>query len=292
MDIIMIKECFEKNYINYALIALAAYGVLVKGIVAIVYARLICASENMGASDNKLMKLLRMKFETCYKLKIGVKNVDSFVDKYIYKYKFMGILLYTWEGLGGQVLITSMLVGAIAIVIAVVSGCGQVVMLSTLLVSISASSLLVITESMLNLSVKKRVLRVNIVDYLDNFLKARLENEYLHPEELEEYRKAYFTEKSRGEKAKKSGSKEKLPAADKEVAASTETPEVSHVSYGRNAVAIDEGMQELIDSIRGDMGSAKKQKDTEVMQGEEAKIKKRRAQEVQIIEEVLEAYLA
>ena len=292
MDIIMIKECFEKNYINYALIALAAYGVLVKGIVAIVYARLIRASENMGASDNKLMKLLRMKFETCYKLKIGVKNVDSFVDKYIYKYKFMGILLYTWEGLGGQVLITSMLAGAIAEVIAVVSGCGQVVMLSTLLVSISASSLLVITESMSNLSVKKRVLRVNIVDYLDNFLKARLENEYLHPEELEEYRKAYFTEKSRGEKAKKSGAKEKLPAADKEVAASTETQEASHVSYEKNAVAIDEGMQELIDSIRGDMGSAKKQKDTEVMQGEEAKIKKRRAQEVQIIEEVLEAYLA
>lgn len=32
----------------------------------------------------------------------------------------------------------------------------------------------------------------NIKDYLENYLKAKLENEYFSPEELEQYRNAYF----------------------------------------------------------------------------------------------------
>ena len=34
---------------------------------------------------------MKMKFETCYKLKIGVNNVDIFVDKNILRYRFLWI---------------------------------------------------------------------------------------------------------------------------------------------------------------------------------------------------------
>jgi hypothetical protein len=38
-------------------------------------------------------------------------------------------------------------------------------------------------------------IRVNAVDYFDNFLKARLENEYFHEKEMKEYRQEYFEDK-------------------------------------------------------------------------------------------------
>lgn len=246
MDMMVIQEWYDNNYITYGLLAIAAYGILIKCIVALIYKGLLKASDTMGTSGNKLMKLLRMKFETCYKLKIGVKNVDSFVDKYIYKYRFMGILLYTWESIGGQVLIISMLAGTVAVVTAIAGQCGQVAMLSTLLASICACALLVTAESMLNLPMKRKVLRVNIIDYLDNFLKARLENEYLHPEELDAYCKAYFTERADEVKEGKPSGEEQGDSVLVEPISEVATALDESAADGTE---VDEGLVELMNSI-------------------------------------------
>lgn len=260
MDMMTIQEWYDNNYITYALFAIAAYGILIKCIVAMIYKGLLKASDMMGTSGNKLMKLLRMKFETCYKLKIGVKNVDSFVDKYIYRYRFMGILLYTWESIGGQVLIISMLAGTVAVVTAIAGQCGQAAMLSTLLAAICSCALLVTAESMLNLPMKRKVLRVNIIDYLDNFLKARLENEYLHPEELDAYCKAYFTEKI--DEAKEGEMpKEKQEALEPDLLSEAATALDEGTDDGTET---DEGLLELMNSILdGEIPEKKENKNEE-----------------------------
>ena len=278
MDMTTIQEWYDNNYIIYALFAIAAYGILIKWVVALIYKGLLKASDMMGTSENKLMKLLRMKFETCYKLKIGVKNVDSFVDKYIYKYRFMGILLYTWESIGGQVLIISMLAGTVAVVTSIVSQCGQVAMLSTLLASICSCALLVTAESMLNLPMKRRVLRVNIIDYLDNFLKARLENEYLRPEELDAYYKAYFTEKIEDVKEELSGEDKKEDSALCEPISEAAT------ALDETAAAdFDEGMKELMDSIfDSEKDDKKKAEDKELKEEKEEQTEKTMAEKLQI----------
>lgn len=310
MELGIIRRWFEQNYVMYLLLGIGGAGLLVKIIVAGAYHSLLRASDNMGESKHKLMKLLRMKFETCYKLKIGIKNVDSFVDKYIYKYKFMGILLYTWESIGGQVLIIAMLAGAIAVVFSIVSGCGQFVMLSTLLVSIGVCALLVTVEGMINLPMKKKVLRVNIVDYLDNFLKARLENEYFHGTEMKEYYQEYFDQ---GEVGTPDGKQEddrensepfineENNNSDMEERTSEQVSDREDSGQAEAAITreIDEGMLELIDSLLQAAERKEKGKNSLSAQAtvrSDSRKKKRdeqrkKAKEDKIIQEVLREYL-
>jgi hypothetical protein len=135
---------------------------------------------------------MKMKFETCYKLKIGVNNVDTFVDKNILKYRFGGALLSTWETLSGQVLLLSFLIVPVSTVFGVIFDCGQEAIINAGAVGILTGSILILVDRILNLPAKKKMIRLNLLDYLENFCKVRLEQEAFQPEVLEQYRKEYF----------------------------------------------------------------------------------------------------
>lgn len=188
----MVQELFDKYIFLYIMAGLCGFGIFMKLVINIVYKCLMKASDNMANSRNKLMKLVKLKFEACYKLKIGVNNVDTFVDKYVYKHKFCGIYLYTWENLGGQLLMLCLLTGTIGAGLGLVYDCGRVDILSTFFVGIVASALQIIVESFINLSAKRNVIKINMKDYLENLLKVRMEQEYFRPEQLQEYRNEYF----------------------------------------------------------------------------------------------------
>ena len=211
-----VKELFENNILIYIMAGLCGFGVLVKIFIQIIYKNLINASDNMANTKNKLMKLVKMKFEACYKLKIGVNNVDIFVDKYIYKYKFCGILLYTWENISGQILILCLLTGAVGAGLAVYYDCGRNAILSTFFIGLLTSALLIIFESFLNLPAKRNIIRINMKDYLENMFKVRLEHEYIYPDKLEEYRNEYFDARV-GEKLEDKDNKEEHNLEDKQV---------------------------------------------------------------------------
>lgn len=189
---IQVQELFDNHILLFVMAGLCGLGILVKFLIYGIYKNLIMASDNMPNTNNKLMKLVKMKFEACYKLKIGVSNVDIFVDKYIYKHKFCGVLLYTWENISGQLLILCLLTGAVGAGLAVYYECGKTAILSTFFIGLLTSALLIIFESFLNLTAKRNIIRVNMKDYLENMLKVRLEKENFHPEKLEAYRKEYF----------------------------------------------------------------------------------------------------
>ncbi|ROR23658.1 hypothetical protein EDD66_11353 [Mobilisporobacter senegalensis] len=189
---VQVQELFDNNILLILMSVLCSLGILVKILIYGIYKNLIKSSDNMANTNNKLMKLVKMKFEACYKLKIGVNNVDIFVDKYMYKYKFCGILLYTWENISGQLLILCLLTGAIGAGLAVYYDCGKTAILSTFFIGLLTSALLIIFESFLNLPAKRNIIRINMKDYLENMLKVRLEQENFYPEKLEEYRNEYF----------------------------------------------------------------------------------------------------
>lgn len=194
----MVKELFDRQVFIYIMLGLCVFGILLKAILDIVYKRLIRASDNMGTSKNKLTQMMKKKFETCYKLKIGVNNVDIFVDKYVYHHRFGGILLSTWENIGGQVLMLCLLTGSISAVLGLIYECGKQQILSTFSVGILTSGLLIFLEGIINIAGKKELIRLNMKDYLENFFKVRLEQELLHPELIEKYKKELLTQESEG----------------------------------------------------------------------------------------------
>lgn len=183
---------YEQNIIIYTFGALCGLGCILRLIISRAYKGLIKESDNVGATNNKQLKHMKLKFETCYKLKIGVNNVDTFVDKNVLRYKSGGILLSTWETIGGQILYLCLLLVPILALFGVVTKCGQDQILLNGSVGILASAVLIFVDKGLDLPVKKKMVRMNLMDYLENFCKVRLEQEVFHPELLEQYRNEYF----------------------------------------------------------------------------------------------------
>jgi len=190
--VFMIREFYDKNYIIYGFSGLCGLGIVLRLILDIVYIYLVKQSDKLGTTKNKLLKHMKMKFETCYKLNIGVNNVDTFVDKSMTKYRFCGLLLSTWENLSGQVLYLNFLIIPISAVFGVIYDVDRENILYTGAVGILAGAVLIFVDKMINLPVKKQVIRLNLLDYLENFCKVRMEHELTQPEKLEQYRKDFL----------------------------------------------------------------------------------------------------
>lgn len=188
----MVQYLFNNNFIMYSFAALCGLGLLMRTVVNLVYKHLVKESDRLGETKNKRLTFMKKKFTACYKLKIGVNNVDTFVDKNILSYRFCGILLSTWDNFCGQILYLMLLCVPIITVFGVASDCGQAKLLMTGAVGISTCALLIFVDKSINLSSKRKLIRVNLLDYLENFCKVRLEQEQSNPEFIEQYRREYF----------------------------------------------------------------------------------------------------
>lgn len=173
----MVTELFEKNILIYAMVGFCGLGVLTKLMLSLVYSGLVRASDKMGTSKRKLMKNICEKFEASYSFNMKVNNVDIFVDKYVYKHRFCGILLYSWECFCGLLLLLCMLTGSLGALLAVLYESSKYIILNILFAGAATSALLVFVDNMANLSVKRGVVKVNVQDYLENSLKVRLDSE-------------------------------------------------------------------------------------------------------------------
>ena len=173
----MIEKVLNGNVLLYILIGVFSFGMLLKLILFVGYSRMIRASNNMGRTNNKFINKLKLKFETLYKLRIKVNNVDAFVDKSINNHKIGGILLITWEKLSGQVAIICVFIGLTCLLYGVYLEVNRMWIVSVLSMSILTGGLLIVLENLLNKHYKKEIIKGNIVDYLENFLINRLENE-------------------------------------------------------------------------------------------------------------------
>ncbi len=188
----MVKFLYDENIILYSFAGLFGLGMLIRLLLDMVYKHLIKESDHPGTTKNKLIRHMKLKFEACFKYKIGVNNVDTFVDKNVLQYRFCGILLSTWDNFSGQVLYLDLLLVPLFVLFGVIYDCGQSRILLNGAVGILSCALLIFVDKSINLSMKKRMLRLNIMDYLENFYKTRLEQEALHPEQLEEIRREYM----------------------------------------------------------------------------------------------------
>ncbi|MFT4144963.1 MAG: hypothetical protein QM644_10960 [Mobilitalea sp.] len=188
----MVKYLYDNNILLYTFAGLGGLGFLLRFIVNLVYKYLVRESDRLGETKNKTLQRMKMKFTTGYKLMIGVNNVDTFVDKNVLKYKFCRILLSTWDNACGLILYLNLLIVPIITVFGVAYGCGQDQILLAGAVGISSSGMLIIVDKFFNVAAKKKLLRLNLLDYLENICKVRVEQELLNPELIEQYRRDYY----------------------------------------------------------------------------------------------------
>lgn len=188
--IILLEKLFNENVLIYTMMSIFCVGIILKFILYIGYLRIIKASRNIEHTENKTLRDMRIKFETFHKLKIGVNNVDVFVDKELINHKICGLWLITWEKISGQVDILCVTIACTSVLIGIIFEIDRMWILSVLTVGLLTSGLLIFCECMLNKNIKRDMIRLNILDYFCNFLKPRMEQEKSNPEIIQEYKKA------------------------------------------------------------------------------------------------------
>gem|GEM_PF-502887 len=188
-------ESFYDNYtFLYIMGGICCIGVLMKCCLLYGYVRLIRASESMATTNTNWMKNMKIRFETSYQLKIGVNNVDIFVDKHVNRSKFCGILLSTWENLSGQAITLCLAIGTFAGVSGLVYNCGTGRVLFTFFVGAWTAIIVNIVDNVVNIPAHKQLLRLNLKDYFENYLKSRMEQEHLNTEIRKQTRREYLYE--------------------------------------------------------------------------------------------------
>lgn len=93
----MLETIMNSNVIFWTMGVIAGVSVLCKVITAFTLKRLVRAAGKMGKSNQKLMKLVKAKFEHAFMLSDRVDNVSAFVKKYLFEYKIFGIRLHTYR---------------------------------------------------------------------------------------------------------------------------------------------------------------------------------------------------
>ena len=171
-------KLLEQGYAILLIAVVAVAGMMARSILLGYYRGILNACGNMSSTKNKAIRCLREQFVNRYQAEFGVHNVDIFVDKYLINCRLCGILLSTWENFCGQTLWCSLLFSALSAFLTMMYGLSSKLILSTIFAGLCGTTLLILFDGMGQLSTKKRRLRIQLRDYLENCFRVRLENEF------------------------------------------------------------------------------------------------------------------
>ena len=139
------------------------------------YQNLITETDNMSSTTNKLLKQCKLKFANCYRLNAGVANISVFVDKFINRLsigKFSFRMLYH---MSGQLMLLSVFFAGLGACISIVAGASLGQILPYYIVSLFGLYLYFSVSTLVDIKGKRQVLKVNLMDYLENHMVNRLE---------------------------------------------------------------------------------------------------------------------
>lgn len=137
--------------------------------------RLIWETENMSGSKNKSLQQLKLKFSSCCKLHEGISNIPVFVDKYMNQIKVHGISLSTLKHISGQLVLLSILISGIGACRGIIAGESVILIVPYYIISFLGLYCYFAISSLIDIADKTKILRTNLIDYLENHLANRLE---------------------------------------------------------------------------------------------------------------------
>lgn len=261
------RNLLEHYDLLFAMTILTAFAILLKCICAIVYQVLLRDSEQITSTKNKWLRSIITKYEACYKLKMPIYNTDSFIKHYIERYHFLGFSMKTLENFDyfcGLIVTGSTLFSIM---------CGIYYELPNKWILIHSMTLvlflvfLATSELLFQVRYKKKVLHLQLVNHFDNTMRAKLESQYLHPEERIAYQNEYFQ-------------------PDKPVETNVQAQKTEPMEESQIASGITPDMQELIDSLREETKITEELKETQEKLSAAATNEKYR-----LVEEIIKEYL-
>ena len=188
----------QQLYANYSLLMImlgaGIITLLLQSIAGHVMNDLLEECSKIAGTKNPWIRNLIKKFQVCYELHIPAKDVGGFVDRYLLEYRAYQIRLSTWENVGLYgAWFVGMYFGVCTIYGIYIQTSLQVYGLYCIY-TVIILALIFGGELLMLVHAHKKMIRIYLLDYLENSLQPRLENQYLYPEEQAKYQQAYFEE--------------------------------------------------------------------------------------------------
>ena len=140
------------------------------------YSVLIAETDNMTTTEVEILYQCKKKFSNCYRLHNGVVNVAVFVDKHLSKIKMGRFLVSTWRHLSGQLVLLSVVAAGLGACLGIMSGKTLGEILPFYIVSMLDLYIYFAVSGFVDIEEKKKLLKINLVDYLENHMGNKLED--------------------------------------------------------------------------------------------------------------------
>lgn len=164
----------EEIVISAIMFSLLGFSLAVRIALGILYDNMIRETDNMAVTQNAMLKLCKLRFTNCYQMNNGVNNIPIFVDRFLTR---MSIGPFTYEKLyhfSGQTMLLCVVTNGIGICKCIMDGktLGQI--LPFYIACFGGLYLYCCVSTAVDLKGKRRTLKVNLVDYLENHLSVRI----------------------------------------------------------------------------------------------------------------------
>lgn len=166
---------YEEKVVSILMLGFLTVSIFLKLMLGMLYGNMIRETDNMATTKNKLLKQCKLKFSNCYKLNNGISNIPVFVDKFLNRLAWGHLSFTSMYHLSGQCMLFSVVCGGIGIYRSIMAGRTVGDILPFYIVSFGGLYLYFSISTVVDVKGKRRILKVNLVDYLDNHLSARMD---------------------------------------------------------------------------------------------------------------------
>ena len=168
----------------------------------LLYQKMIRETDNMAATDNRLLKQCKLKFTNSYQLNNVVSNIPVFVDKFMGRLSLGKLSFHTIYHLSGQFMLLSVVCAGMGVCKSIVQGRMLGEILPFYVVSFLGLYVYFSISTIVDISGKRKALKTNLVDYLENHLAAQIhvtkqDIHMLYGENLQERQKENMKEGQR-----------------------------------------------------------------------------------------------
>lgn len=170
----MLTGFFQHKILTGIVVLLLVWSIICQIIIGVLFQKMIRETDNMAATENKLLKQCKLKFSNCYQLNEGMVNVPVFVDKFLNRIRFAGISLTNLGHLSGQLMLLSVLAAGIGICQGIIAGETLGELLPFYIISLFGLYVFFSVSSMVDVKGRRNVVRTNLIDYLENHMVTHL----------------------------------------------------------------------------------------------------------------------
>lgn len=165
----------EEIVVTVFMMSFLVLSIFLRTLLGFLYQNMIKETDNMASTENKLLKQCKLKFANCYQLNNGVANIPVFVDKFINRLSLGPFSFSTMYHLSGQMMLLSVVSSGVGVCRSILNGKMLGEILPFYIVSLVGLYLYFSVSTVVDIKGKRRVLKVNLVDYLENHLSARID---------------------------------------------------------------------------------------------------------------------